>query len=243
MGDGQPAEIAIPKVAQIMKDSKSGEFFFKITTNMQKLGLGLKDAIFDKKVGAILSFPSKTIESSMKILVESAEKGPKIAAQALGNIARYMKEIHRVNERLKDLLADIISSMKQQISFLAPVISSIVVGITSMITFILGKLGAQTTRLAAQSGSAGQFDFLSIGTGIPTYYFQGVVGLYVVQLVIILTIMASAIENGQDTLGERQMLGQNLVRTTLLYCTISFCTIMLFQLMAGLIIGESGALG
>ena len=57
------------------------------------------------------------------------------------NIARYIKEIHKVNERLKDLMADIISDMKNQIRFLAPVIAGIVVGITSMITFILGRLG------------------------------------------------------------------------------------------------------
>ena len=58
----------------------------------------------------------------MKVLIEGVKKGPRVAAQALMNISRYVKEIHKVNERLRDLMAEIISSMKSQIKFLTPAI-------------------------------------------------------------------------------------------------------------------------
>ncbi len=240
LGDGLPAEIAIPKVAQIMEGTVSGNFFAQISNNVTRLGMGLTPAIFDKDVGAVNYFPSKLINSSMKVLVESMRKGPMVAAQAVNNVARYIKEIHRVNERLKDLLADIISSMKQQISFLAPVISGVVVGITSMITFILGELQEKSSSIAAGVEGAEQVgNLLDLGVGVPTFYFQAVVGVYVVQIVFILTIMANTIENGEDELAEKDNLAKNLIRSTLLYAAISFVVLLVFQLVAGQIIGGS----
>ena len=234
LGDGLPAEIAFEKVSDVMEGTTSGRFFSVVSGNIKRLGMSVKQAIFDKHVGALYSFPSNLIDSSMKVLVESAKKGPKIAATALVNIARYVKEIHRVNERLKDLLADIISSMKSQISFLTPAISGIVIGITSMVTTILSQLGEQMARINSTGGqgmSAGGLTDL-FGDGIPTYYFQIIVGIYVVQIVYILTILANGIENGSDSLNERYLIGINLIKSPLIYVSICFIIMIIFNMIA-----------
>lgn len=233
LGDGLPAEIAIPKVADVMKDTTSGNFFRLVATNISKLGMSVQDAMFNPKSGAVVAFPSAIIQSSMKVMIESVKKGPLIAAQALLNVARYVKEIHKVNERLKDLMADIISDMKSQIAFLTPMIAGIVIGITSMITYILGNLGKQITQLGTEE-VAGQIGALSsfFGDSIPTYYFQAVVGLYVFQIVYILTILSNGIENGADSLQERYLLGRNLVNSTMLYCFIACAVMILFNFIA-----------
>ena len=204
LGDGLPAEIAFAKVAQVMRGTTSGDFFNITEKNITKLGMGLEQAIFDEKVGALASFPSKVIESAMKVLVESIRKGPRIAAQALLSMSRYIKEIHRVEERLKDLMADVISSMKSQIKYLTPAIAGIVIGITSMISTILTRLSSQLAALA-QPGEVNTFEgILNIfGIGIPTYYFQIIVGIYIVQIAFILTKLSSGVENGADKLGDR----------------------------------------
>jgi len=223
IGDGLPAEIAFERVAASMEGTISGNFFSMVSINIRKLGMGIKDAIFHPRVGALIYFPSNLIESSMKVLIESAKKGPRVASQALINVSQYIKEIHRVDERLKDLLSDTISSMKSQISFLAPCISAIVIGITSMITTILGRLGEQMQRLSASQGIAGSGAFMDLfGDGIPTFYFQIIVGVYVVQLVYILSILTTGIENGSDALAEKHSVGVNLVKSTTLYI-ITIC--------------------
>ncbi len=234
LGDGIPAEIAFAKVADNMKDSTSGNFFNLIEKNITKLGMGIKEAIFDPRVGALVYFPSKVIESSMKVLIESVKKGPKIAAQALLSMSRYIKEIHRVNERLKDLMADTISSMKSQIKFLTPAIAGIVIGITSMITSILTKLAAQLTTFAAGGQeTSGWADMLDIfGIGIPTFYFQLTVGLYIIQIIYILTILSNGIENGADKLGERYSIGKNMINGVVLYCFLAGVVMLLFNLFA-----------
>jgi hypothetical protein len=243
LGDGLPAEIAFSKVATTMEGSISGDFFTMVSTNVRKLGLSVQDAIFNPKTGALIYFPSNLIESSMKVLVESVKKGPKIAAQALTNISRYIKEIHKVNERLKDLLAEIISSMKSQIKFLAPAISGIVVGITAMITSIIGNLGPLLKKATegGGEGGAGMSNMSDLfGDGIPTYHFQIVIGLYVIEMIYIMTIITNGIENGSDKLSERYNLGKNMMKSVIMYSIISLIVMVVFNLVAGSIMNSIG---
>ena len=239
LGDNVPVELAVGKVANIMEGTVSGSFFQLVDLNIRRLGMSVDKAIFDPLHGALMSFPSNLIESSMKVLTQAIKKGPLIAAQALTNVGRYIKEIHKVNERLKDLMADVISSMKSQIKFLTPIIAGVVIGITSMITAILGKLSSQLTAIVSQSGSesGAPTGILGLfGDGIPTYYFQIIVGIYVVQITYILTVISNGVENGADKLNERYSLGNNLIRSTILYVFISGTVMILFNVIAGRIL-------
>ncbi len=240
LGDNLPVEIAVEKVASGMEGTISGNFFRLVSMNQRRMGMGIEDAIFDPKHGALVQFPSSMIESSMKVLTQSIKKGPRIAAQALTNVSRYIKEIHKVDERLKDIMADIISSMKSQISFLAPAIAGVVIGITSMVTTILSKLGQQlkevTTSVGTDAAVAPTGLINIFGDGIPTFHFQIIVGIYVVQIVYILTIMANGIENGADKLNEEYLLGVNMIRSTLLYIFIALAVMIAFNMIAGKIL-------
>lgn len=243
LGDNLPVEIAVEKVSTSMEGTISGSFFRLVSMNQRRLGMGIDEAIFDPKRGALVQFPSSMIESSMKVLTQSIRKGPKIAAQALTNVSRYIKEIHKVNERLKDIMSDIISSMKSQINFLAPAIAGVVIGITSMVTTILSKLGQQLKEVTSSVGTdaaAAPTGLLTIfGQGIPTFHFQIIVGIYVVQIVYILTIMANGIENGADKLNEEYLLGKNVIRSTILYCLIALTVMIMFNMIAGSILTVS----
>jgi len=236
LGDNLPVEIAVDKVANVMEGTISGNFFRLVSMNIKRLGMSIDGAIFDPQHGALVSFPSNLIESSMKVLTQSIKKGPLIAAQALTNVSRYIKEIHKVDERLKDLMADIVSSMEAQIKFLTPVIAGIVIGITSMTTTILGKLSGQLQQTAggAQGGAGVPGGFIEIfGSGVPTYYFQIIVGIYVVQITYILTVIANGILNGSDKLRERFELGKNVIKSAVLYTIISGVVMLIFNLIAG----------
>jgi len=236
LGDGIPAESAFGKVAVMMEGTTSGQFFQKVSMNINKLGMSVEEAVFNPKIGAIISFPSNMITSSMKVLVQSVKKGPKVAAQALINISRYIKEMHRVDERLKDLLADVISSMKSQINMMTPAIAGIVIGITSMITSILGKLGPllKSQETTGQSLAPSIQDLF--GLGIPTFYFQIVIGIYVVEIIYILTVLVNGIENGADELSKSYLLGKNLVRSTMIYVFIALVVMIIFNVIATLVL-------
>jgi len=234
MADGLPAEMAFGKVADAMKGTVSGKFFEDVDTNIKRLGMSVEQAIFDPNNGVLRSYPSNMIESSMKVLTESSKKGPAIAAQALMNVSSYIKQMHKVEERLLDLLSETISSIKAQINFLTPVITAIVIGITSMVSAILGRLSTQMAKISEQGAAGAASGLMGLfGDGIPTFYFQAVVGIYVVQVVYILTVMANGVENGQDKLSERFELGKNLIRSTTVYCALAGIIIILFNMIAG----------
>ncbi len=237
IGDGIPSEIAFGEVAETMAGTPTGKFFSAVDRNIRKLGYGMKKAIFDQRVGAILLFPSNLIQSTMKVLVESAEKGPMIVSTSLITISKYVDKIKQVNERLKDLLAEILSSMVSQINFLTPLIAGIVVGVGSMVTTIINKLSVAFESI----GSIGEgvpnnlstlASIMRIEDAIPGYYFQLVVGMYVLQITIILTILSTSIERGMDKTTTRYRIGKNVKRSMALYFVVSLIGVILFNLLA-----------
>jgi len=250
VGEGMPAELAFGKVAENMKGTVTGDFFSRVHNNVMRLGTSLRDALFNQKTGAIYGFPSNIIEGSMKVLLESAKKGPNVVAKSLISISSYINQIHKINERLKDLLADIVSSMKGQITFLTPMIAGIVVGIGSMITNIIGLLGEQLSSVTLDTGageaagptiSPALISVFNIRDVIPTYYFQLVVGLYVVQITVILSILVNGIENGVDKVGEKAVIGKSLYIGVGLYFVIALIVILVFNTLAsGILLATLG---
>ena len=150
-----------------------------------------------------------------------------------------------VVERLKDLLADVISSMKGQISFLTPIIGGVVVGIGTMITTIIGLLGKQFSNIIGQEAS-GSFLSPNVLLGlfpiekiIPSFYFQLIVGVYVVEVTIILSILSNGIENGMDKISRLFVVGKNLYRAVLTYFIIAGVVTLIFNLLASAIAGSN----
>ncbi len=242
IGDGVPVEVAFSKVATNMKGTPTGDFFTKVSSNIQN-GSSVEDAIFDDKRGAILQYNSPLIEGSMEVLIESSRKGPSTVAKSLISISNYSARIRSINERLTDLLAEIVSSMKSQITFLAPIIAGVVVGLASMITSIFAKLQELTTNIASggteEFGALGNLSiFFDIEAAIPSYYFQIIVGLYVVEVIYVLSVLSNGIENGADKLGEENSLGKNLMRSVTLYVIIAFLVIIIFNALTNTILGS-----
>ncbi len=238
LGNGIPPELAFGKVAESSRGLITEEFFRRVNYNIKSLGMSVERAIFDPVRGAINYFPSDLIATSMRVLVESSKKGLKIASISLMSISEYVKNIQKITERLRDMLAEIISDMKSNMTFLAPLLSGIVVGLAAMITGILNKLNL--ANIAAASGSGigiGSFTNLitlfDIAKMIPPYYLQIAIGIYLVQITFILTSTLVAINSGEDRLEKTHKTGINLKRGILLYfVTALFATLSLFILTA-----------
>ena len=106
---------------------------------------------------------------------------------------------------------------------------------------ILGKLGTQLKDVTGGDAAAGTGLIDIFGETIPTYYFQIIVGLYVVQITYILTILVNGIENGLDNLNEKYQLGNNLIKSTILYVFISALVIIIFNFVASqILVGTMG---
>ena len=176
----------------------------------------------------------------MRILIESVKKGLGVASRALMAISDYVKNIQKVNERLKDLLADITAGMKSNMTFLAPLLAAIVVGLASMITMILGRLELMITT-GALTGSevlpglgqlGGITEMFSIVKMIPPYWLQIIVGIYIIEIIFILTGTLVTIESGEDRLGEKAEISKTLSTGMLLYTVAAFIAIIALAVLA-----------
>ena len=233
-----PLKWHFSSVAENLHGTATGNFFAIVDNNIRRGGMSVRNAIFDEKVGAINEYPSSLIDSSMRVLVETSNKGPNVVSKAMINISNYLDRINKVNERLKDLLSETVGSMKAQVSFLSPIISGIVVGIGSMITTIIGGLPAMLASQGIEGGGSpagglsGLGDMFKIADLMPPYYLQIVVGLYLVEVVYILTIIGNGIENGVDKLNEEYSLGKNLYKSTIFYIVVAGITMLVFNVLA-----------
>ncbi|MGC9058569.1 MAG: hypothetical protein ACP5IJ_01935 [Candidatus Nanoarchaeia archaeon] len=238
MSHGKPIETALPELIEAMPKAEITDFFKIIDENIREKGMSLKEAIFDEKEGAITYFPSAIIKSVMNTLVEATKKSPQIASASLMTISRYLINAHRVNERLKDLLADTISSLASQIKLFAPAISGIVVGLSYLTTTILSNLGQKLSGFEAGGEvpfGAGLLDIFQIKYMTPGWQFQIIVGIYLIQIVFIMSMLLSGLVTGADKIESEVTLSKNLALGTTFYATITIACSLLFSLLiAGL---------
>ena len=239
LSDGVPAEIAFAKVADSMKGQTTQNFFAVVNMNMQQIGMSLDEAIFNKKRGALIYYPSALIATSMKILVESVKKGLQVAARSLMSISDYVKNIQKINQRLKDLLAEIISDMKSNMTFLAPLLAGIVVGLSAMITLILNRLQGFQQTLIGDQGSLTGFSSLQSITNlfdlramVPPYFMQLTIGIYIIEIIFILNTALVTVDAGKDPLREKYELARNLKSGTFLYLGTALLAILALSILA-----------
>jgi hypothetical protein len=236
LGNNIPPELVFGKIAESSKGLASGDFFRRVNYNIQQMGMSVEKAIFDSRRGILLYYPSDLIATSMRVLIESSKKGLKIAAVSLMSISEYVKNIEKITLRLKDMLAEVISEMKSNMTFLAPLLSGIVISLALMITSILSYLKMDETGsmdLGINFDTSminNMFDKLSM---VPPYYLQIIIGIYLIQVIFILTGTLVTIDSGEDKLEKTSRIGQNLKKGIVFYfITALIASIALFVLTA-----------
>lgn len=240
IGNGVPSEIAFGKIAESSKGLMTEDFFQRVNYNIRQMGMSVEEAIFDPSRGAVIYYPSDLISTSMKILVEASKKGLQIAALSLMSISEYVKNIQNITSRLKDLLAEVVSDMKSNMNFLAPLLSGVVVGLAAMITSILtrlkiGELSGQGVETLGNLGNI--LNIFDVTTMIPPYFLQIIIGLYLIQIVFILTRALVTIDSGEDKLERTNKTGKNLASAIMLYFITAFLSVIMLFVLTSIVVG------
>lgn len=243
MAEGFPPESALIKTANSMRATPISGFIQKIIHNIYKLGHGLERAIFDPIAGALKYFPSKMIESAMRIFVSSSKASPEITSSSMINISLYLKRVHQIEEKIRDVLSEVLSSVKFQSGFIAPLIAGIVVGLTTMIILVLNAIQTQigVIQESLQTGGAGGAmagfwagGLFEVSNTLPLDVFQIIVGVYLIEVVIITSILVASIQYGADTLKSLENIGKMLLPAVLIYGAVAFITTLGFSGIAKL---------
>ena len=245
IGENIPAEAAFGHVAENMKGSEISKFFELVDANIRQKGMTLEDAIFDKDNGASRLYPSELIDSIMKLLLESVKKSPRVAAESMTSLSKYLQKMHQVKERMTDLLSDTLSSMRMQASFLAPLVSALVVSLSVLITRVLINLTSQLDTLQASGDSGlgfgvGLASIFNAESSIPPYVLQLMVGFYIIQVVFLLSYTLSGIIKGPGKIDFEWLFSKNILKSTLLYCGLTLVGTIIFSSLAFIVTAAVG---
>ncbi|MEM7820156.1 MAG: hypothetical protein QW761_00960, partial [Candidatus Aenigmatarchaeota archaeon] len=201
-----------------------------------RLGYTFEQALFDDKVGAIWNYPSKLIASIMRTILEASRKSLAAAADSMMTISQYLKGIHEVKEDIAEILGETTSSMRFLAMFLAPMVAGVTVTMAMVILKILSSIGAQLSQLVVSGeGMTPMQNLLFFGPGmlggtlpITASGFQMIVGLYMFETAVLISVFLNRIEYGEDVIGERNTMAKILIVAIIVYVLAWYITYTMF---------------
>ncbi|MHA1749293.1 MAG: hypothetical protein ACTSYF_11705 [Promethearchaeota archaeon] len=239
--NGASIESNVSKIRTKINELKISKFFGIIINNIQMLGMNFWQALFDEKSGAIYRYPSRLIKAIFKAIYEISKSGSRFLSSSMISISNYLKNMRDVEEYLKEMLSDVVSTMRIQSLILSPLTSGIVVALTAMMMNMLVNLSGWVESFQSQLGGYGPIGdigggvFNSIATIdqiIPISYFQIIVGIYMIEIVSMISVFLSKIEYGDEKIQRNYDLGKTLLVAFVIY---SFVVIVLYLLLTSII--------
>ena len=236
---GTPIEIALKDAAEASKDLEISDLFNEAYRNIEKMGMTFEQAIFDERYGALRDFPSQMIDTIMTAILKSSKKGTGMAAETMLTISRYLKDVHKTEETLNDLMEESTTTIQLLAYMLSPIISGVAVGMSQTIITAMFQLSrsiepAQGTGGAGSPaggiGGAGLGGMLQgLDDAIPPELLQFVVGIYLIQLLFILGTFYMKIVHGENLTYKNTFIGKVMIVGVIFY-TI---TMMIVSVMFG----------
>lgn len=232
---GTPTEVAIAKSIDDMKDLEISNLFRITLRNIQNLGMTFSEALFDRNYGALLFYPSKLIRNVMYAVVDTARTGIKYASESMLRIARYMKNIRETQEYIRELLSETVSSMTFQAYFLSPMITGLIVSMADVITNVLSTLGEYLERMqfGQAMGLESFADAFNMKPSTSPEVFQMIIGVYIIQVLIILGIFLTKISKGDDKVAQWFLIGRMLIIGTFVYFAVAIVSSSMFADLIG----------
>ncbi len=238
---GTPIELALEEAAKSTSDLEISGLFEKASRNVREMGYTFEEAIFHDRYGAIRSYPSQMIETVMRAIIESSQKGTSMAAMAMTTISRYLENIHKTQEQLNDLMEETTTTIEMLAYLLAPVVSGVAVGMSQTIITAMYKLGQsfRGAQASLPSGGASQGPGFSgilgnLDSAIPPELLQFVVGIYLIQLLYILGTFYMKITEGENQTYRNMFIGKVLISGMFFY---SITLIIVGLLFGGIVSG------
>jgi len=228
---GTPTEVAIEKSIRDMKDLKIAGLFRRCLHNIKTLGLTFEGALFNKQYGALKYYPSRLLKNIMRAVTDTAKRGLTYASESMLKIGRYMKNIRETQEYINDMLSDTVSSMKFQAYFLTPIITGLVVSMSQVIMKVLYTLGQymQNAGIGEAVGISNMMGgFANIKTSMTSELFQLIIGVYMIQVVIILVMFITKINFGENKYQQQYEIGKTILISVAIYIIVALLSTALF---------------
>lgn len=240
LSKGMPVERAVYEVVdEFEKIGEEGhplrEFFSHVLNRIEGSGTPFERAIFDPNEGAIQYYPSNMLRNVMKTVVNSEKQGTRRMAKNIRTVNDYIKNQKRVETLIEQLLSDTVGQMKMQARFIAPIITGAAASMSILIVEMLFAISQQLEKIESQIGlgsnTAGglteQIGLISqLDSALPPTVMLLIVGIYLLEVSVILAYFTNGIENGFDEINRDVEIGRTMVYGVVIFTLIVFVASM-----------------
>jgi len=217
--------------AKTMEGSKISEVFNQTAYNLTAMHTNIKDSLFNSEYGSLKHVYSDRIRAIMKLFVEGIQKSQKAVSISIIRIADHLKELQQVENRIKDSLYSLTSTLRSTSAVFAPLIAGVTLAITKLITTIIESMSGKLSSDVLGGSNSVLYSVANSFTleNIRPEFFTLVVGIYIIELVFLLTRFTNGIDEGDDKVEYMYMLGRVLPTATLVLTVTVVVSQILFS--------------
>jgi len=226
---GTPLEMAVEKAEDDVKDMEIAKLFGITLRNMRTFGMTFESALVHPKIGSLRYYPSRLIRNVMRTVTDTAKRGVQYASESMLTVSKYLKSVRETQEYMKDLMSETTSSMQFQAYAMAPLVSGLIVAMSQVIIQVLVILGRRLDDMGFEAVfgiDAGKI--LGSTSAVTAGMFQIIIGIYLVEVIIILAIFITKINRGEDKVAQWYMAGKMIIVALTIYFLVAVGTSMLF---------------
>jgi hypothetical protein len=252
MGENKPVENALKSAKNFLPNLViSQRIFGKTVENIELMGLSLENAIFDPIYGSMKNIPSKTLETAMRLLVDSVNLGVEVASRTLMSLSLQMENMDKVNKSLKDMVSDVTATMTTMAIFIGPMVLGITVALQKVVMTTLANVVSDPTfenASALDNSSIGEIaggssminvdslfkiDATTFQTfATPTIFFI-IIAIYVIEIVVILLYFTTKIKEDNDLLFKINLATSLPIAVAVFVITVVVSNTAITLIMAG----------
>lgn len=231
LGENRPVEDALRHSIEFLPKSKVANKVFKRTLeNISMLGMTLDKALFDPTFGSMRNVPSQMMRSGMRILTDSVQLGVNVAAMSLINLAMQIRNAQKIDNMLRELLSDVTTMLKTMGTFIAPIVLAVVTSLQKVILNSMTSNCPDSATTAAAGGSsalggggiASTFCNIDPASAVAPGEFTLVMGIYVIEIVILLSYFNAQIEDTNNELHQYMSIASALPIAVIVFSVVSY---------------------
>jgi len=197
--------------ARIMEGSRIAEVFHHTSYNLAAMHTNLRDALFSTEFGSLTHVYSDRVNAILRLFVEGIQKSQRAVSASLIRIADHLKQLQEVETKIKDMLYELTTTLRSTVTVFAPLIAGVTLAITALISRIISSLGGalphDATGLPPTLSSVSEAFTLE---NVRPEYFVLVIGIYLIELVFLLTRFTNGINEGDDKATYMYSLGRTM---------------------------------
>ncbi len=226
---GTPLEIAVEKATEDVKDLEISNLFNITLRNMRTFGMTFENALTNPQSGALRYYPSRLIRNVMRTITDTAKKGVQFASESMLTVSKYLKSVRETQEYMRGILSETTSSMQFQGYAMAPLVSGLIVAMSQVIIQVLGFLGGRLNAVGFEDTfGINAAEILGSSSSITSTMFQLIVGIYLIEVIIILAMFVTKVNRGDDTTTQWYSAGKTIIVALIIYSLVAVGSSMMF---------------